>query len=428
MWRTIKYAFRLLRENPVLSIVSMLGTALAIGTVMMLEIAETMPTTNFYPAMHRERMLFVKTGNAVRKDDSNSQSNSYMSEEYAQALKGIASAEAVTMTSRNAPARTVRTPGATEGERVQALGTDEDFWCVYDFDFVHGHPYGHEDVESNTPCVVIGEALALHLFGRTDVVGQSVEVDFVPCQIRGVVRDVNTYLEDICAEVWYPYPLFADIKWHRVCGEFSVTLLARSADELPQLRQAVIETVDRFNESLGDYEYMADLRGQPDDAYSHNLREFSNWEPDTAGHKRQHYVLVGILLLLPAVNLASVAHARMMRRLMELGVRKAFGASRWRLVRQVMVESTLQTLLGGILGLLLSYGAAYALRGVLLGSSMLRYVMGLGDDVIPIEVLLSPRLFGWLLVFCLVLNLIVSLIPAIRASRRSIVYSLNVKK
>ena len=62
-----KQAWRLLKENRLLSMVSILGTALAICLVMVIVIVWQVRTAGFKPETHRERMLFVRDGRASRK-------------------------------------------------------------------------------------------------------------------------------------------------------------------------------------------------------------------------------------------------------------------------------------------------------------------------------------------------------------------------
>ena len=85
----------------------------------------------------------------------------------------------------------------------------------------------------------------------------------------------------------------------------------------------------------------------------------------------------------------------MRKRLSELGVRRAYGATRNNLIYQIMTESLIQTLIGGLLGLILSYIAAYALREMLYEGAM-----------VPFTSLLSPVTFLSAFLFCILLNVL----------------------
>ena len=119
--------------------------------------------------------------------------------------------------------------------------------------------------------------------------------------------------------------------------------------------------------------------------------------------------------------------SRMKKRMEELGIRKAFGAQNRTLLLQILYENLLLTLLGGLIGLLISYGLIFMLKGWLLGnydwdgSSLTASI-----DLSP-GMLINPAIFGYTLIFCLILNLMSALVPAWRALRRPIVDALNDK-
>lgn len=119
--------------------------------------------------------------------------------------------------------------------------------------------------------------------------------------------------------------------------------------------------------------------------------------------------------------------SRMKKRMEELGIRKVFGARNQTLLMQILYENLMLTLLGGLIGLLISYGLIFILKDWLLGSygwdgSSLVASIDLSPDM-----LVNPAIFGYTLAFCLVLNLMSALVPAWRALKRPIVDAINDK-
>ena len=86
----------------------------------------------------------------------------------------------------------------------------------------------------------------------------------------------------------------------------------------------------KYNDSLRDSEVF--YRGQPDEQFANLYRKWSE-TPDTKAIILRYMLVIAILLLVPAINLSSMTLSRMRRRMAEIGVRKAFGATGGELIR-----------------------------------------------------------------------------------------------
>ena len=95
-------------------------------------------------------------------------------------------------------------------------------------------------------------------------------------------------------------------------------------------------------------------------------REDAFSEPNVRELVMKYVIIVLVLLLIPAINMSGITQSRMRKRMAEIGVRKAFGATRSELLTQVLYENLLQTLLGGVLGLFFSYASVLLLSDWLL--------------------------------------------------------------
>ena len=118
--------------------------------------------------------------------------------------------------------------------------------------------------------------------------------------------------------------------------------------------------MEAVNAGLGNRKI--DIMEQPDNIVAHVNHVWCNIGPDLPMLYLQYAVALLIILLVPSLNLCGLSSSRMQQRMAELGVRKAFGGTRWVLVRQILNENLMLTLLGGVAGLLLSYLSVYLMR------------------------------------------------------------------
>ena len=126
-----------------------------------------------------------------------------------------------------------------------------------------------------------------------------------------------------------------------------------------------------------------------------------------------------MLLLVPALNLSGMISGRMEKRLPEIGVRKAFGATSCVLFSQIIWENLILTVIGGCLGLIISYGM------VLLSKNWLLTLLDDNVTALPdgVGVSITPQML-----LCVVINLFSAVIPAYLSLRKDIVYSINKQK
>ena len=208
----------------------------------------------------------------------------------------------------------------------------------------------------------------------------------------------------------------------------SVAKIKRAANEA---KEVISERIDilkeeaeklrrKYNESLPAYE--AIYKEQPEGHFAYINRKYANVAPEMDKIIIQFIVVIALMLVVPAINLSSMTGSRMRKRMSELGVRRAFGATKGYLMLQVLWESMLQTLLGGIVGLVFSIVAAFAFKGVIYSNSAMASQMG--DTKIDFGALLTPIIFLYAFLFCILLNLLSAIIPAWRTSRKPIVDSI----
>ncbi len=119
--------------------------------------------------------------------------------------------------------------------------------------------------------------------------------------------------------------------------------------------------------------------------------------------------LAGLVLLIACANIANLMLSRSLARQKEMGIRTAIGANRWRLIRQLLVESVLLASLAGVAGSLLA---------VWIGRLLSQMPTGAGDTPLNLDdASWDWRVFAFTLVLSLLAGVVTGLAPALRATR-----------
>ena len=424
----ITQALAQLRQQPIISAVSIIGTALAIFLIMLVVMMQQVKTAPFAPESNRDRFLHAHYMSISNENWSGNggQSNGPMSERTAKELfQSLKIPETVTIYTCMPVATPVSLPGKA-ATAIDMLETDDNFWRVFDFAFIDGKPYDKATFDAAQPVAVITESVARILFGTTEgVAGKEFLLNHAPYRVAGVVKDVSTLANTCYGQVWVPYTSTGQDKnaWSDGhMGMMSCTILARSRDDLDAIRQESLNRFETYNQLVGEDGYNCIHRNRPYDQEKQAISFSANQEPDVEANRRKRLITYLILLIVPAINLSSMTQSRLRQRVSEIGVRRAFGCNRMELMGQILMENMVVTLLAGVLGLVMSVIFAHLGNELLFAQA---FSNTLNPPAVDISILIHASTFGWALLFCFILNLLSTGIPAWIASRTNIVMALN---
>lgn len=421
-------AWAQLRQQPLISMVNVAGTALSIFLIMLVVMVQQVDVEPFAPESKRDRMLYY-TYTSVRNErmwGANDSSNGCMSVDVAdQCFRTLTTPEACTVyTTWN-----VTTPASMPGQpafSVDLKETDDVFWRVFDFGFIDGKPYDKATFDAGQPVAVITRSVARALFSTDhDVAGREFLLNHAPYRVAGVVEDVSILASTAYAQVWVPFTSTdtpKDVSTGGIMGNFSCALLARSRADFPAIRAESDRSVRAYNDARKEEGWEIFMRNRPYDQEKNALATSSNNEPDLQGERNRRLMVYLILLIVPAINLSSMTQSRLRQRVAEIGVRRAFGCTRWELTVQILAENFIVTLLAGTIGFVLSLLFGFLASDVLFAQEFSRT---LNPPVVDASILLHASTFGWALLFCFVLNLLSTGIPTWRAVRMNIVESIG---
>lgn len=412
-----KQAFGILKENRLTSFISILGTALSVSMILVIVLQFQIKQFAYRPESNRTRMLYILGVNASSKNGNNNNNTSLSSETVRECIYSLEKPEAVTAIANNN--LNVSLPEKKLFDEYEVTFTDAGFWKVFDFKFLTGHPFSESDFLSGLPAAVVTDRVARKIFGSLDVIGKDIVMNSIPYKITGVVEETSKAGIYSYADIWVPYTsnsIYLNNKaCEGLCGPFMSIILARTPHDFDAIKSELLREVVRYNDGKSDY-----VLTIPDPHTQLDLTLGSGGGNGFAKAGWKDYLtttgsLLLFLLLIPTLNLTGVVQASVQKRRSEMGLRKAFGATENNLLMQILTENLIVTLIGGVIGVVMSVVILYTCKSFLLTET----------TKITFEMLFKPTLFLAALFFSLLLNLLSAGIPAFRTSRTEIVNALK---
>ena len=260
------------------------------------------------------------------------------------------------------------TDGVFYGNTVYSgdlYGIDEDYFGVYDYSLQSGRMFIDSDYEKNRKVAILDSKAVTTLCGGEDPIGKTIEIMAEPFVVVGVVAPSNTFrpvIEDI-----NDYYLYADTSsghifvpdsvWpviYRFDEPQSVAVKAASTDDMAVAGKAVADSLTASQISDPEnstFSYQnRDILEQ-----AQQLQEMSN------ATNRQLIWIASISLLVGGIGVMNIMLVSVTERVSEIGLKKAIGAKKRRILAQFLTESAVLTGTGGVVGVLAGVGLAMLL-------------------------------------------------------------------
>lgn len=317
-------------------------------------------------------------------------------------------------------------------EYINVTENDANFFKVYEFDFLAGRPFSQDEFDSKEKVAVITDIVAEKLYSDSfeNIIGKSIFINDIEYRITGVVKHCSQLCTESYADVYcsIDYDNVREMDNH-VLGPFMAVFLIKNDKQLDETKKE-LEIIS--NKIAGIYEgWELVLGDQPkshirsilQDIHSDSDEDFSWWNVI-----RSNLLIVIVLLLVPALNMSGMISGRMENRQSEIGIRKSFGATKSSLLSQLFVENMLYTLIGALLGLIISWSVLYfnIKQIIVMFDPYTLYSLSAdADPEVSLGMLFSPEVFFTTLIVIFVFNSLSAIVPAWWALRQNIVNSLN---
>ncbi|MDG4658563.1 ABC transporter permease [Ectobacillus antri] len=230
---------------------------------------------------------------------------------------------------------------------VQITGITQDYFAINKIKVTKGRSLTGNDFAQANNVVMLNEQAAKELYGEENPIGKVIEVKMQPFEIIGVYKGNDEFFG-----LGFPYMLLPLSIWPVMYGSDeiqSITLQAKSPDLMETAGQKAVDVLN-FNKS-------DELEGK---------YEVQNLEEIKKGISKVTTIMTsiiggiaGISLLVGGIGVMNIMLVSVTERTREIGIRKALGATRGKILLQFLIEAMMLTLLGGIIGIGLGVGGAY---------------------------------------------------------------------
>lgn len=299
--------------------------------------------------------------------------------------------------------------GGGEPERIPGVAVTEGFFSVLGVDAMLGRTFlPEEDKQGNHRVAILSHALWQRRFGADpNIVDQTITLNGNPYVVVGVMppafQTVRT-ADGLSAQIWTPLPLNYAQAARR--GDFlSVIARLKPSVSIEQARSEMASITHGLEEQY------------PQTNTGWGVTIIPLHEKFVGDVRPALVILLGavcFLLLIACANVANLLLARAATRQKEISLRTALGASRGRIVRQLLTESMLLAVIGGALGLLLAFWG-------------IKVLIALSPENIPRlnEVGLDARVLGFTFAVSVLTGVVFGLLPALQASKPNLNESLK---
>jgi putative ABC transport system permease protein len=389
LWETLKLAWQALRRNVLRSMLTVLGIVIGVGAVIAMVTIGNGTTAKVAADLARlgSNLLFVRPGQ-FGPGRASSEAKPFNVRDI-DALKGqLGSVRAVS----GVASKAVTIVYGTENRVTPVYGTDNGYLVAQAWKLAAGRQFFDGELRAGRAACIIGDTVRTKLFGASEALGRSIRVNRVSCEVIGLLEPkgqsgFGTDQDDI---VLMPLRAFQ----RRLAGNTDVSTILVSAAEAADTGkvQADIEWLLRERRGI--------TAAKEDDFSVRDMRQIAETQMGTTA------VLTGLLgavaavsLLVGGIGIMNIMLVSVTERTREIGIRLAIGALERQVLLQFLVEATVLSLFGGLIGILVGLSLAW-----------------LATSALQVPFMVDPTIVVVAFVFSALVGIVFGYFPAQRAA------------
>jgi len=279
-------------------------------------------------------------------------------------------------------------------------GIDGQYFKVYDYRLCYGRLFTEDDLSSFRKVIILDDKAASALFGAANPIGKILEINRQPFTVVGVVTQIShfrpvienlndyyMYQNGTTGNIFMPDELWPAV--YRFDEPCSVAVKADSTDSMTTVGKDAADLLTARLITNSSYSYRSeDL-----------LEQAEQLQAMSSSSNQQLIWIAGISLLVGGIGVMNIMLVSVTERTREIGLKKAIGARKKRILWQFLTEASVLTTMGGLLGILAGIGLA----------RLLSMLIGIPTSISIPAILIAA-------VFSTVIGVVFGLLPATKAA------------
>ena len=335
---SVKMAFESIRDKKIRSLLTMLGLIIGVGAVLIL--VSVVQGYNADLTAYYEKQGVNKVNVTLLNFDRTNTTD--QSSEFMDWVNESLSAYITGVTPSASTSGTLRFESNINDTAVIYFGNEQWSACN-NYTLDEGRDLLELDMAERSRVCVIGSYLADTLFGFQDPIGQTLSVNGTPLTVVGVFYQKDGGVEESMDDaVVVPYTLNRQMLGTDTVSEFTVKV-ASSTDMTTVMNQVESWCVENVDTNTGEY------------TVENGNDAMEAAEDETASLQVVLGGVAAIALLVGGIGIMNIMLVTVTERTREIGIKKAIGAQRQVIITQFLVESTVLSGCGGMIGILIGY-------------------------------------------------------------------------
>lgn len=344
LFETIRLALRSVRRNALRSFLTLLGIVIGVAAVIAMITIGSGTTEKVKQDIGKlgSNLLMVRASRPMRGGLTNFTPRALGESDLEGLAEGLEGVKAVSAASQ----QTVRVVYGADNMAVQVTGADTDYFIAREWDFALGRAFTDSEVRGGANLCLLGETVRSELFGGGDPTGVAIRVGRMSCRVIGVLAAKGTsgFGQDQDNIVVMPHSTFQ----RRIAGNRDIDMIYVAAQDGVSTSEVMtnVEQILRDTRRIGP--------GQEDNFDVRDMTQIADAMTSTTTVMTGMLgALAGVSLLVGGIGIMNIMLVSVTERTREIGIRLAIGAHEKHILVQFLVEATVLSLLGGLIGIAL---------------------------------------------------------------------------